>query len=77
MGYERIGMKKAHQIVDTSWAMGKLAQLENGLVIWLRNAILGAVPAWANDKQLAKVFDIRYIDAEVQKYGKQAIAKGL
>ena len=64
--YERIRLKKAHQIVNTSWTMGKLAHLENGLGIWLRNTFLGAVPASVNNKQLANVFDIGYIDREAQ-----------
>ncbi|GAA0880865.1 FAD-dependent monooxygenase [Algoriphagus jejuensis] len=65
--YERVRMKKAHQIVNTSWTMGKLAHLENGLGIWLRNAALGIVPSSLNDKQLDGVFDIGYIDSEVEK----------
>lgn len=59
--YERLRMKKAHTIVYTSWALGKVAHLENPLGIWLRNTLMRAIPKSANYKQLEMVFDIGYL----------------
>jgi 2-polyprenyl-6-methoxyphenol hydroxylase-like FAD-dependent oxidoreductase len=34
--YENLRRKKVHAIVNTSWAVGKIAHIENGIGIWLR-----------------------------------------
>jgi 2-polyprenyl-6-methoxyphenol hydroxylase-like FAD-dependent oxidoreductase len=67
--YEGLRMNKAHGIVNTSWTMGKLAHVENGLGIWLRNGLMRILPKSANDGQLAKVFDIGYIDRHSKQGG--------
>lgn len=59
--YEKLRIKKAHNIVNTSWKLGKIAQLENNLGIWARNTIMRLIPKSANAKQLEKIFDIDYI----------------
>lgn len=59
--YKRLRIKKAHHIVNTSWTMGKLAHIENSLGIWIRNAMMRAIPKSANNKQLEKIFDIEYV----------------
>ncbi|WP_426274277.1 FAD-dependent monooxygenase [Chryseobacterium sp. S-02] len=58
--YEKLRMKKAHYIVNTSSTIGKVSHYENGLAVWLRNALLKATPNSTNEKQLEKVFDISY-----------------
>lgn len=59
--YEKRRMKKAHEIVNRSWTVGKMSHIENGIGIWLRNALMKTMPASANNKLLDKVFDISYI----------------
>jgi len=58
--YEKLRMKKAHYIVNTSSTIGKVSHYENSLAIWLRNTLLKATPGSINEKQLEKVFDISY-----------------
>ncbi|MDN3691087.1 FAD-dependent oxidoreductase [Chryseobacterium tructae] len=58
--YEKLRMKKAHYIVNTSSTIGKVSHYENRLVIWLRNTLLKATPNSINEKQMEKVFDISY-----------------
>lgn len=58
--YEKLRMEKAHFIVNTSWTIGKIAQLENSAVVGLRNAIIKIIPKSVNEKQLDKVFNIEY-----------------
>ncbi|WP_118975880.1 FAD-dependent monooxygenase [Taibaiella koreensis] len=54
--YPDIRKQKAHYVVNTSWRIGKLAQLKNPWGIALRNMIMKATPARINSKQLEKIF---------------------
>lgn len=56
--FEQKRVSRTHFIVNTSSRLGKLAQLENGFLIKLRNAALRVTPEWVNEKQVAKVLDI-------------------
>jgi 2-polyprenyl-6-methoxyphenol hydroxylase-like FAD-dependent oxidoreductase len=57
--YEIIRKKKAHNIVNTSWTIGKLAHIENGLGIKIRNLIMKSIPKSANKKQMDMVFNLK------------------
>ncbi len=59
--YQELRIKKAHAIVNNSWRIGKMAHWENSFAVWTRNNLMKAIPAAANNKQLQKIFDIRYI----------------
>ncbi len=59
--YQRLRMKKVHDIVNNSWRIGKAAHFENSFTVWVRNNLMRAVPAAASSKQLQKIFDIDYI----------------
>lgn len=59
--YEKLRMKKAHDIVKRSRAVGKISHIENSTGIWLRNTLMKILPASANNKLLDKIFDISYI----------------
>ena len=48
--------KKVHRIVKTSWQIGKMAQLENPILIALRNTILKMTPSSTQEKQLDRIF---------------------
>ncbi|HRN94682.1 MAG: FAD-dependent monooxygenase [Chitinophagales bacterium] len=59
--YEKLRIKKAHFVVNTSWQIGKIAHYENDFAIWFRNFIVKSIPKSINEKQLQKVFDISYV----------------
>ena len=54
--YEKIRKKKAHEIVNISWSLGKVAHINNSLGVWLRNKIMSNIPASINKKQTEKIF---------------------
>jgi 2-polyprenyl-6-methoxyphenol hydroxylase-like FAD-dependent oxidoreductase len=56
--YERLRRKKAHTIVNTSWMVGKMAHIENGFGIWLRNLMMKRLPKSANKKQMNMIFNL-------------------
>lgn len=56
--YENLRRKKAHAIVNTSWAIGKMAHIENKYAIWIRNLIMKNIPKSANKKQLDMIFNL-------------------
>lgn len=56
--YESLRRKKAHKIVKTSWALGKIAQIENNFGIWFRNLVLKNIPNSSNKKQMDMIFKL-------------------
>ncbi len=56
--FQRIRMKKAIDVVNTSWQIGKMAHLENNILIKLRNLILKITPEKIVTKQTAHIFKI-------------------
>jgi 2-polyprenyl-6-methoxyphenol hydroxylase-like FAD-dependent oxidoreductase len=58
--YEKLRMKKAHFIVNTSWTIGKVAHFQNSIAVWLRNVLMKRIPKATNEKQLEKIFCIAY-----------------
>ncbi len=59
--YEKIRIKKAHQVVNTSWVLGKISHFENPLLSGFRNWFFSSISEKANHKQMDKIFDISYI----------------
>ncbi|GAA4800495.1 FAD-dependent monooxygenase [Olivibacter ginsenosidimutans] len=53
--FEKKRLKRTHFIVNTSWKMGKIAQLESPLWIRLRDFLFKHLPERLNHKQLEKV----------------------
>jgi 2-polyprenyl-6-methoxyphenol hydroxylase-like FAD-dependent oxidoreductase len=56
--YENVRRKKAHIIVNTSWRIGKMSQIENGFGIWLRNFAMRNSPKSSNKKQMDMIFNL-------------------
>jgi 2-polyprenyl-6-methoxyphenol hydroxylase-like FAD-dependent oxidoreductase len=56
--YEKLRIKKAHTIVNSSWTFGKIAQIENNQGIWLRNKMMKIIPKSINKKQLDMIFTL-------------------
>lgn len=55
-GFEKRRIARTHFIVNTSWKMGKVAQLENGLLCSIRNFALRRTPKNISEKQMEKIF---------------------
>jgi 2-polyprenyl-6-methoxyphenol hydroxylase-like FAD-dependent oxidoreductase len=58
--YQRKRIKKAHYVVNTSWKLGQLANIQNPLIITLRNWMLRATPDFITEKQIGKVYKIDF-----------------
>ena len=58
--FEQLRLKRTHYIVKQSWKLGKIAQLENGLLISLRNAAFRLLPQKKYQKQLESLYDIEF-----------------
>jgi 2-polyprenyl-6-methoxyphenol hydroxylase-like FAD-dependent oxidoreductase len=58
--FEQLRLSRTHKIVNTSWTLGRVAQLESKLLCSLRNGLFRAIPAKVNERQLRFLLDIRY-----------------
>ena len=56
--FQSLRQKKVKRIVDMSWSIGQMAQLENRFLIGLRNWVLRLTPNAMNRHQLSKVFEL-------------------
>jgi 2-polyprenyl-6-methoxyphenol hydroxylase-like FAD-dependent oxidoreductase len=56
--FEKKRIKRAHFIVNSSYRLGKIAQLENRLLASLRNKVFRLTPDSVNERQVAKVLDL-------------------
>lgn len=56
--YENIRRKKAHSVVNNSWAIGKIAHWSNPFLVWLRNLIFRLTPNSVSKKQTDKIFEL-------------------
>ena len=60
--YQKLRIKKAHSIVNSSWRIGKMAHIESGFLIYFRNLIMRCIPTSANNMQLKSIFKVDYLD---------------
>jgi len=58
--YEEKRVKRTHFIVNNSWSLGKIAQLENKFLCTLRNFALRAMPASLNERQVKKLYEVDF-----------------
>lgn len=56
--FQKLRMKKVHQVVKTSWALGKIAHVKNPILVRLRNQILKLIPASFYRKQNEFIFQL-------------------
>jgi len=56
--FQKIRIKKANNVINTSWRIGKMAHLENRFAIKLRNFILRITPQKIATKQTGYIFEI-------------------
>jgi hypothetical protein len=53
-------MKKTHFIVNNSWMLGKVGQVENKLLASLRNLAFRAMPASMNDRLVKMLYELDF-----------------
>lgn len=58
--FEQKRRKRTHWIVNTSRQIGKIAQLENPILIRLRNALFSRLPASASRRQFQKLEEVDF-----------------
>jgi 2-polyprenyl-6-methoxyphenol hydroxylase-like FAD-dependent oxidoreductase len=57
LSFERKRMKRTHYMVNQSWKMGKMAQLEDKILIAIRNFVFRITPDAIFNRQLQKVYE--------------------
>jgi 2-polyprenyl-6-methoxyphenol hydroxylase-like FAD-dependent oxidoreductase len=58
--FERKRLRRTTTIINDSWNMGRVAQLENPLLIWLRNSLLQLTPPSVAEKQVRFLQDVSF-----------------
>lgn len=58
--FEQLRLSRTHKIVNTSWTLGKVAQLESKLLCSLRNGLFRAIPTKVSERQLRFLLDVRF-----------------
>ena len=56
--FQKLRLSKAHNIVNTSWKIGKVSHIANPILVSVRNAIMKCTPSSIQKKQLALIFKI-------------------
>ena len=60
VGFERKRLKRTTVVVNDSWKLGRIAQLENPLLIKLRNLLLRLTPQSVAEKQIRFLIDVKF-----------------
>ena len=58
--FEKRRVARTQSIVNTSWKIGKVAQLENKILVGLRNFVFRITPSSVSEKQLEKLYNIDF-----------------
>jgi 2-polyprenyl-6-methoxyphenol hydroxylase-like FAD-dependent oxidoreductase len=58
--FERVRLTRTKKIVSESWRLGRVAQLENPLLVRLRNTVVRATPPRVMEKQLKFLYDVSF-----------------
>ena len=59
--FEKIRIPKTKRIVDLSWRIGKAAQIDNRLLISLRNSVMRMLPSKIQENKLESVFHTDFL----------------
>lgn len=57
--FEQLRMKRVHGIVNRSWTMGKVGQLQNNALAGMRNILLRSLPSSLMRRQLEEVSEFK------------------
>ncbi|MEM6807224.1 MAG: monooxygenase, partial [Bacteroidota bacterium] len=58
--FQQLRQAKAHQVVNSSWQIGKMAHWKNPLAVGMRNFLMRSIPANLNRKQSERIFELTY-----------------
>lgn len=58
--FQRLRIKKANGVINQSWQVGKMAQIENDFGRKIRNSIMRITPDFLEKKQSAKIFELNF-----------------
>jgi 2-polyprenyl-6-methoxyphenol hydroxylase-like FAD-dependent oxidoreductase len=58
--FEKRRLKRTHFIVNTSWSLGKAAQMENKTLAEIRNFVFRIVPKSITDKQFKTIYEVDF-----------------
>jgi hypothetical protein len=53
-------MARTRGIVKQSWVLGRVAKLENPVLVALRNWAVRMTPEWVNERQIRKVLGVDF-----------------
>lgn len=59
--FQKKRLPKVHQIVNTSWNVGKIAHLSNPFLVFLRNQVMRIMPNSQSQKQTESIFKLQHI----------------
>ncbi|MCL1654563.1 FAD-dependent monooxygenase [Elizabethkingia miricola] len=60
--YPSIRREKAHHVVNTSWKIGKISQLENKVLVRIRNLMLRKTPKSTQAKNFERLFTLDQVN---------------
>ncbi len=60
MQFEQRRIKRTHYIVNMSWIVGKVAQVENGTGASFRNFVFRRLPTSLNERLLKKLYEVDF-----------------
>jgi len=58
--YQSIRFKKATHVVNTSWKLGQLTNIQSGALRWVRNTAMRMIPESIAIKELDKILSLNY-----------------
>lgn len=58
--FEKKRLKRTHWVVNTSWKVGKVAQLDHPVLVGLRNAAFRMMPESASKRQFRKIEEVEF-----------------
>jgi 2-polyprenyl-6-methoxyphenol hydroxylase-like FAD-dependent oxidoreductase len=58
--YQTMRQAKAQKIIQTSWQIGQLAQVQNPILMGIRRAILALTPASVTQQQMEQIYKLGY-----------------
>jgi 2-polyprenyl-6-methoxyphenol hydroxylase-like FAD-dependent oxidoreductase len=60
LNFEKRRLPRTRKIVNESWRVGKISQLENSALVAMRNWTMRHFPASVNEKQLKFLFNVDF-----------------
>ncbi len=58
--FESLRLARTRKIVAGSWRLGRIAQVDDPLLMWLRNAVVRVTPAAVMEKQMKFLYDVSF-----------------